>query len=128
MPSIIRSNEISSTLAINELAFTKKKKKKKKKTKTNKQTKQSYITQFRSMTKLFFLYMHRGQLHKQTPLVTHVYIIFFIRDAFLKPLRSTFISPSLVTNFPKSSVVGVHGNLYADHDKHSYESKTENPK
>ncbi len=89
MPRIIRSNEISSTLAINELAFTKKKKN----NKTNKQTKQSYITQFRSMTKLFFLYMYRGQLHKQTPLVTHVYIIFFIRDTFLKPLRSTFISP-----------------------------------
>jgi hypothetical protein len=45
MPRIIRSNEISSTLAIDELAFTKKKKKQKKKNKnkTNKQTNKTLI-------------------------------------------------------------------------------------
>jgi hypothetical protein len=53
------------------------------------------------MTKLFFLYMYRGQLHKQTPLVTHVYIIFFIRDTFLKTPSVNVHFPSLVTNFPK---------------------------
>jgi hypothetical protein len=49
--------------------------------------------------------------------------------------ETPFLNPFGQRSFPlvsnelsKSSVVGVHGNLYADHDKHSYESKTENPK
>jgi hypothetical protein len=49
--------------------------------------------------------------------------------------ETPFLNPFGQRSFPlvsnelsKSSVVGVHGNLCADHDKHSYESETENPK
>jgi hypothetical protein len=71
-----------------------------------------------------------GQLYRQTPLITHVYIIFFIRDTFLHifNLFGQRSFPLGGNKLSKSSVVGVHGNLYADLNKHSYESKTENPK